>query len=82
MDTRRGGRRKEEVVASSAYQSLPTYGYHVLQRFTKSNHWILPTSSLRIGREQHVPGSSNHSLHLMKLLSSSYPEENVRGNQL
>ena len=38
--------------------------------------------SLRIGREQHVPDSSNHSLHLMKLLGSSYPEGNVRGNQL
>ena len=23
------------VIASSAYQNLPTYGYHVLQRFTK-----------------------------------------------
>ena len=38
--------------------------------------------SLRIGREQHVPDSSSHSLYLMKLLGSSYPEGNVGGNQL
>ena len=41
-----------------------------------------PTSSLRIGREQHVPDSSNNSLYLIKLLSYSYPEANVGGNQL
>ena len=33
------------------------------ERFTESNHWMLPISSLRIGREQHVPYSSNHSPH-------------------
>ena len=32
------------------------------QRFTKSNHWILQISSLRIGREQHVPDSSNDEM--------------------
>ena len=37
-----------------------------------------PCFNLRISREQHVPDSSNHSLHLMKLLSSSYPEGKLR----
>ena len=29
-----------------------------------SNHWILQISSLRMGREQHVPEFSNHHLFL------------------
>ena len=29
-----------------------------------SNHWILQISSLRLGREQHVPEFSNHHLFL------------------
>ena len=33
-------------------------------------------SSLRIGREQHVPDSCNHSLYLMSLLNSCSPEGN------
>ena len=52
------------------------------QRFTKETLGSYPFLSLRIGREQHVSDSSNHSLYLMKLLSSSYPEGNVGGNQL
>ena len=46
------------------------------QRSTKSNHCILQISSLRGGREQHVPDSSNHSLYLMKLFVFSCPEGN------
>ena len=38
-----------------------------------------PCSSLRKDREQHVPDSSNHSLYLIKLLSSSYPRETLEG---
>ena len=38
-----------------------------------------PCSSLRKDREQHVPDSSNHSLYLIKLLSSSYPKETLEG---
>ena len=37
----------------------------------KSNHWILPTLSLRTGRTRNVPNSSNHSLYLIKVLSSN-----------
>ena len=48
----------------------------MLQRFTTSNLWILPITSLRTGREQHVPDSSNHSQNLMKLFNSSSPEGN------
>ena len=34
---------------------------------------------MTLGREQHAPDSSNHSLYLMKLLSSTYPEVNCEG---
>ena len=56
------------VIVSSAYQEKPTYGYHVLQRFTEETFGSFPFSSFRIDREQHVPDTSNHSLYLMKLL--------------
>ena len=48
----------------------------------KNPRWILPISSLRTGREQHVPDSSHHSLYLMKLSNSNSPEGNCGGNQL
>ena len=32
-------------------------------------------------RHKHVPDSSNHSLHLIKLLNSSSPEVHCEGNQ-
>ena len=64
------------VIVSSAYQYLPTYGYHVLQRFTEDTFGSFPFSFLRIDREQHVPDSSNHSLSLVKLFSFSCPEGN------
>ena len=47
----------------------------------QSNHRILPIWSLRIGREQQVPDSSNHSLHLIKLFNSINPEGNFGRNQ-
>ena len=51
------------------------------ERFTDRNPWILPISSLRIDREQHVPDSSNHSLYLLKLFSFSCPEGTLRGER-
>ena len=46
------------------------------ERFTKSNLWILPIYGLRVGREQHVTDSFNHSLYLIKVFRSSSPEGN------
>ena len=66
----------QAVIVSSAYQNLPTYGYDVLQRFTKETFGSYTFSVLRIGRKQHVPDSSNHSLHLIRLFSFS----NLEGN--
>ena len=66
------------VTVSSAYQNLPTHGYHVLQRFNEETFGSFPFSSVRIDREQHVPDSSNHSLSLIKLFSFSCPEGNKR----
>ena len=38
----------------SAYQNFAQHtGYHVLQRFTRSNYWILPI--VRMGLGQHIP---------------------------
>ena len=46
------------------------------------NPWILLILILRIGREQNVADSSNHSLCLIRLFSFSNLEENFGGNQL
>ena len=69
------------VLASSAYQNLPTYGSHVLQRFTKETYGSFTFSSLRIDREQHVPDSSKHSLYLIKLFNFSDLEGHCGRNQ-
>ena len=68
------------LIASSA----SVYGHVELSLFPEvhqSNCWILPTDSSRIGREQHVPKSSNRSLYLIKLRRSSYFEGNFGWNQ-
>ena len=59
----------------SAYQEWSTQSYHLLERLTGSKHWIVPVQSLRIGRKEHVPESSNNTL---------FPgnEGNFGGNQL
>ena len=49
----------------------PHMGYHVLQRFTKETLESLPTLSLTIGRTRNVADSTNHSLYLIKMLSSN-----------
>ena len=38
------GHGAQRVIASSAYQNLPTYGYHGLQRFTKETSGSFPFS--------------------------------------
>ena len=77
MDTRGA----QEVIVSSAYQNLPTYGYHVLQRFTKETFGSFLFSSVRRDWEQHVPDPSNDSLYPIKPFSSSSPEGSCGGNQ-
>ena len=54
----------------------PTWSYHLAPEVHQRNERILPIYSVRMGREQHVPNSSNHSLFLMNLLHSSSPEGN------
>ena len=44
-------------------------------KFTERNPWFLPIRSLRAGREQHVPESSNHPLYLIRLFSFRNLEE-------
>ena len=78
------GRRGEEREGHRQFCS-PKYAHktsRASERFPERNAWILHIFSLRKGREQRVPESSNHSLYLMKLLSSIYPDGHRGGNQL
>ena len=65
--------------------SLPKFAHVWLSRASEAHRKkpveILPISSLRRGRERHVPDSSNHSRYLIKLLNSSSPEGHCGGNQ-
>ena len=63
-------------------EKWPTWSSHSVPDVDKKKRKNLTHISLRIGREYHVPDSSNHSLSLMKLLSSSDPEGNCGWNQL
>ena len=60
------------TVSSANHETAHEELSRALERFTERNPWFLPIQGLRKGREQHVPESSNHSLHLMKLLSSIF----------
>ena len=60
---------REFCLPKMAHEELP-----IAPEVHQSNLWILPIQSLRIGREQHVSDSCNHSLHLIKLINSTYPE--------
>ena len=66
VHTRRG--RRSSLVL---FTKICPHGVITCFRFTKSNHWILPILSLRISRTRNVPDSSNHSLYLIKMLSSN-----------
>ena len=77
--TGRGGGEEEGEGGSSPV--LLTKMAHVevslsQERFTESNHWMLPISNFRIGRERHVSDSSFHSQNPIKLFNSSSPEGN------
>ena len=74
------GRKRGRVSPSVMLTMNGPRRYHLLERFTERTPWILQISSLRIGREQHVPDSSNHSLFLLKLFSLSCPEGHCGGN--
>ena len=81
---RRGGERRERggTVSSANHETAHVELSRALERFTVRNPWFLPIQGLRKGREQHVPESSNHSLYLMKLLSSIFhPEGHCGRNQ-
>ena len=77
MDTRGAG-----VIASSACQKFAPEGLSRDPEVHQRSHWILPTLSLRMSREQHVHESPNHSLYLNTLFNSSSPEANFGGNKL
>ena len=69
----KGGKEGEGsgvTVSSANHETAHVELSRALERFTVRNPWFLPIQGLRTSREQHVPESSNHSLYLMKLLSS------------
>ena len=63
MDTRRGSGGRRQFC-------LPKFA-HVPQKFTENNHWMLPVVKLENRPRTTCSDSSNHSLYLLKLLSSS-----------
>ena len=65
---RRESERKESEKERPETKKKPLH-----QRSTESNHWILPTQTLRVGPKQHVPDPRDHSRYLIQLFSSSYP---------
>ena len=67
-----GGRGEWVTVSSAHHETFHVKFSRALERFTERNPWFLPSQGLRTGREQHVPEFSNHSLYLMKLLSSIF----------
>ena len=80
----RGGKEGEErgvTVSSANHETVHVELSRASERFTERNPWFLPIQGLRPGREQHVLESSNHSLYLTKLLSSSNLEGQCGGNQ-
>ena len=64
----RGGGSPSVLLTKKSPRRVLTWPH----KFTERNPWILTIQGLRIDREQHVPESSNHSLYLMKLLSSTF----------
>ena len=60
------------TVSSANHETAHVELSRASERFTERNPWFLPIQGLRTGREQHVPESSNHSLYLVKRLSSIF----------
>ena len=63
------------VVASSVYQKITHVWLSRASEGHQKNFQIFPMFKLRKDGEQHYPDSSNHSLYLVKLFTSSSPGE-------
>ena len=61
------------LVANLLLTKIGQRSYHLLERLTKVTTGSFPFSSLRIGREQHVLDSSNHSPHHFNIQSTASP---------
>ena len=66
------GEREKKVIVSSEYSKTAHVGLSRAPEVQQRTPWILPIFCLRIGREQHVAESSNHSLHLNTLFNSRH----------
>ena len=67
-----GGRRQFSLPKNHARMVITCF-----RGSPKKTFRSFPCSSLRKDREQHVPDSSNHSLYLIKLFTSSSPGETL-----
>ena len=67
----RGGGSPSVLLTKKSPRRVLTWPH----KFTERNPWFLPIRSLRTGREQHVPESSNHPLYLIRLFSFRNLEE-------
>ena len=77
--TEKGGNHRQFCLPKFAHIGLSRASFRGSPKATLGSY---PFQVLRIGREQHVPDSSNQSLCLIKLFSFSYPEGNSGRNQL
>ena len=59
------------LIANFLLTKIGPRSYHLLERLTKVTTGSFPFSSLRIGREQHVLDSSNHSPHHFDIQSTA-----------
>ena len=59
------------LIANFLLTKICPRSYHLLERLTKVATGSFPFSSLRIGREQHVLDSSNHSPHHFDIQSTA-----------
>ena len=65
---KRGGRAGRRQFCSPKFAHV---GLSSAPQVQQRNPWMLPIFSLRKGRTRNVPDSSNHSLYLIKMLSSN-----------
>ena len=61
------------LIANFLLTKIGPRSYHLLERLTKVTTGSFPFSSLRIGREQQVLDSSNHTPHHFDIQSTASP---------
>ena len=63
--------RNVRLIVNSDSENVTHVEFSLAPEVHQSNHWILQNESLKIGREQHDADSSDRSLDLIMLVSST-----------